>query len=175
MPVRSETEARGILEDLKKQYHDARHHCFAWRIGTAPPEVRASDDGEPSNSAGKPILNQIESHDLTNVVIVVVRYFGGTLLGVGGLVNAYKSAAEIAISNNRIITSYIRHSYELHFPYKQMNDVMTIIKENSLHTFDQNFDNRCILKFEVKLTDEKRIKGLLGKIPDCRLKRIDDT
>lgn len=172
-PVQNETDVKEILERLRKEYHDARHHCYAWRIGIEPVFERANDDGEPSNSAGRPILNQIEKYDLTNIVIVVIRYFGGTLLGVGGLISAYRSAAENAIKAGRIIRRNVRHNYRLNFDYAQMNDVMTIIKEHQLETYDQEFELSCSMIISVDRAREEAVLGRFKQIDGCSFKRVE--
>jgi uncharacterized YigZ family protein len=172
-PVQNENDVKELLDKLKKEYHDARHHCYAWRIGIEPVNVRANDDGEPSNSAGRPILNQIEKYDLTNIAIVVIRYFGGTLLGVGGLINAYRTAAESAIKSGRIIRKSVRRSYSLKFEYAQMNDVMTIIKEHQLETDEQAFELSCSLIFSVDLAKEESVLLKFKLIEGCELKSME--
>lgn len=131
-PVRSLAEVKEKLDALKKEYYDARHFCFAYRINPENPELRSNDDGEPSNSAGMPIFNQLQSFEVWNTFIVVVRYFGGTKLGVPGLINAYKSAAADALENNTIIIEYITKPLRIKFPYKLMNDVARLIKDEEL-------------------------------------------
>lgn len=148
-PVEDETSIREILDALRKKYHDARHHCYAWRLGPSMTNSRSCDDGEPANSAGKPILGQIQSHNLTNILIVVVRYFGGILLGVGGLMQAYKSASHDAIGNARIIKKHLSDTYRLSFDYEILQDVMKIIKNMKLEYFDTNFQQKCELKVKV--------------------------
>ena len=128
-PVSSETEAKEGIEDIKKKFHDARHHCYAYMIGPDKSCFRSNDDGEPSGTAGKPILNQILSKDLTNICVVVVRYFGGTKLGVSGLINAYKSAAREALDQTTVEERTIDEIYSLEFEYPLMNEVMRILKE----------------------------------------------
>ena len=128
MPAETEEEIKAQLETLKKDFHDARHHCFAWRLGADMELFRANDDGEPGNSAGKPILGQIQSRDLTNVLVVVVRYFGGTLLGVGGLINAYRTAASEALDHAGIMKKYVYQVYTIRFEYANMNIVMKILE-----------------------------------------------
>ncbi|HYW95669.1 MAG TPA: YigZ family protein, partial [Bacteroidales bacterium] len=115
LPVESEDHIKGELESIRKNFHDARHHCYAWRLGPDMELYRANDDGEPGNSAGKPILGQIESRKLTNVLVVVVRYFGGTLLGVGGLINAYRTAASEALDRSVIVKKYVYQGYAIRF------------------------------------------------------------
>ena len=173
-PVLSEEMIKEMLERLRKEHHDARHHCYAWRLGPNPVSVRASDDGEPSNSAGKPILNQIEKADLFNVLVVVVRYFGGTLLGVGGLINAYRTATESAIQSGRIIRKKIQHHYALSFEYARMNDVMTVIKEHRIETYGQVFEISCSLSFTVDLDKEETVLSKLKLIEGCAYSMLAD-
>jgi len=175
-PVKDEAETREILDRLKKEYHDARHHCYAWRLGTDPVKERANDDGEPSSSAGKPILNQLTKYRLTNVMVVVIRYFGGTLLGVGGLINAYRTATEASIRNSRIIRRNIQATYSVHFQYPQMNEVMTIVKEYGVETFDQRFEADCEMMLRIDLEKEEAVTRKLGLINGCTLssKESDD-
>lgn len=173
-PVRNEKEIKEILDRLRKEYHDARHHCYAWRLGPDPVSVRANDDGEPSNSAGKPILNQIEKADLIHVLVVVIRYFGGTLLGVGGLINAYRTAAESAIQNSRIIRKKIQHHYALSFEYARMNDVMTVMKEHRLETYGQVFEISCAMNFTVDLDKEETVLSKLKLIEGCTFNMLAD-
>jgi len=148
-PVDSVEEIKSILAELKKEYHDARHHCYAYRLGVSKPEYRSNDDGEPSSSAGKPILGQIQSNDLTNILIVVVRYFGGTLLGVGGLINAYRSAASDALRNARIIEKTEGENIIIHFPYDLTNDIMRIMDEEGLITEEQEYTETCMILARV--------------------------
>jgi uncharacterized YigZ family protein len=150
-PVKSEQEIKEIVSNLKDKYFDARHHCYAYRLGANKLAFRANDDGEPSGTAGKPILGQILSSDLTNILIVVVRYFGGTLLGTSGLITAYRAASAEAISNAVIIQKYVYAVYELSFPYLQMNQVMKTVKDFNLETFDQCFELSCHMKVKIKL------------------------
>lgn len=148
-PVKTEQEVKDILEILRKKYFDARHHCYAYMLGKNRDIFRANDDGEPNHSAGDPILGQIRSHSLTNVLIVVVRYFGGTKLGVGGLINAYKTAAAESISNNQIIEAEDRQELILHFGYPEMNQVMKLVKDYDLEIAAQKFDNNCEINLSV--------------------------
>ena len=149
-PVNTENEINQILADVKKEYYDARHHCYAWAIGQWREQFRQNDDGEPSGTAGKPIYGQILSAGLTNVLVVVVRYFGGTKLGVRGLIDAYKGATADAINNADIITKIIYQHYYIEFDYNSMNEVMTILKDFELEQFDHNFDLLCRLSFRVR-------------------------
>lgn len=165
-PVKKEEEIKELLQKLRKEHPGANHHCYAFRLGADKLLFRANDDGEPSGTAGKPILGQIQSNDLTNILIVVVRYFGGSLLGVPGLIAAYKGAAADAIANSKIIEQQITEVYELHFPYAAMNDVMKILKEGDLEQWDQDFQLDCKLKFSVRKNDAdtilSRIKSIEG-------------
>ena len=149
-PVSNEEEIGQILNSMRKEFHDARHHCYAWMLGEEKEHFRVNDDGEPSNSAGKPILGQIQSKDLSNILIVVVRYFGGTLLGIGGLMQAYKTAAKEALESAKIIKKYIHKIYLVQFKYEEMNSVMKVLKDLRLEHFDQVFELNCSLKVRVK-------------------------
>ncbi len=145
-PVASEEEIKEALEITRKKYHDARHHCYAWALGIGRENYRENDDGEPNNSAGKPILGRLESNDLTQLLIIVVRYFGGTKLGVGGLINAYRSAAEDAILNGKIIEKKMKMYFRILFHYDQMNDVMQVVKNSDLEQMEHDFSLTCKLK-----------------------------
>ena len=146
-PVYSEQEVKERLEEVKKLEHSARHHCYAYVLHAEKSAWRANDDGEPSSTAGKPILGQIQSNDLTNILIVVVRYFGGIQLGVPGLIRSYKTAAAIAISDTEILTKTIKEHYEVGFKYPQMNDVMRLVKEFDLEVINTDFQIECKLIF----------------------------
>jgi uncharacterized YigZ family protein len=151
-PVRNEDEIKEKLDALRKEYYDARHHCYAWILGPERLQFRANDDGEPNHSAGDPILGQIRSKNLTNVLIVVVRYFGGTKLGVGGLIAAYKAAAEDALRTASIIEEEVRLYMELEFQYENTNEVMRLVKEFELKLVQQQFDIACHLSVQVSLS-----------------------
>jgi len=148
-PVYSEEEIKDKIEEIKKKEHAAKHYCYAYILNTDKSLKRTNDDGEPSSTAGKPILGQILSSDLTNILIIVTRYFGGVKLGVGGLINAYRKAAADAISKSVIITKVIQERYEVSFQYIQMNDVMRIVKEYKLDIIDTDFSINCKLIFAV--------------------------
>ena len=150
IPVSSLEEVKSNLEQLRKIYHDARHHCYAYRIGEEPGETRYNDDGEPSGTAGKPIFGQIQSYDLTNVLIVVVRYFGGIKLGTGGLMQAYKTASKDAIENGSIVMKTWMNMLSIGFKYEQMNEIMHMIKEEDLHPKSQEFDLKCHIVLEIR-------------------------
>jgi len=149
-PVSDEEGVKEILDQIRKQYYDARHHCYAYILGKNQEQYRANDDGEPNHSAGDPILGQIRSNELTNTLIVVIRYFGGTKLGVGGLITAYKTAAAEAIENNEIIEAIVKKKVKLEFDYLAMNDVMRLIKDFDLEIIDQSFDNTCQMNVLIR-------------------------
>ncbi len=149
-PVSNEDEVKEKLEFLRKKFYDARHHCYAYVLGKDKVIFRANDDGEPNHSAGDPILGQIRSNQLTNVLIVVVRYFGGVKLGVGGLISAYRSAAAEAISNNVIVEAIVKERIKLQFDYLSMNNVMKTIKDYDLEIINQQFGNDCKVAILVR-------------------------
>lgn len=149
-PVSSEEEIMIRIEGIKKKYFDARHHCFAWMLGEEKNRHRAFDDGEPNHSAGDPILGQIRSKNLTNVLVVVVRYFGGVKLGVGGLIQAYKTAAEDALNQATIIEREVSHPITLHYPYESTTDVIRLVKDFDLNIVSQEFLEECVLHATVK-------------------------
>ena len=163
-PVRSQEEIKALLEEHRKNYHDARHHCYAWMLGHERKLYRSNDDGEPSGTAGKPILGQINSTGLTNILIVVIRYFGGTLLGTSGLINAYRNAAAEALSKSEVITLEVKNTYSLKFPYAAINDVMKLIKEEGLQQWDQDFGTDCSMKIAVRLGKTEKITARLASI-----------
>jgi len=142
-PITNEDEVKGILEDLRKQHHSARHWCYAFQLGTDKIYYRANDDGEPNNSAGMPIYGQIQSFGVTNVLVVSVRYFGGVKLGVGGLISAYKTSAQMALEASDIIERTIDIHYTLKFGYQNMNKVMRVIKEKNLEIVSQKMEMDC--------------------------------
>lgn len=149
-PVRSDDEARGLWLQLKELHPKAVHWCYAYRLGTDRNRYRASDDGEPSGSAGKPILNVLYSRGLTNVLVVVVRYFGGTLLGVPGLINAYKTATELALDEATVVQGYVTVTCRVSFPYESMNAVMKVVKEMELEVRNPVYEMDCRLEVEVR-------------------------
>lgn len=160
-PVTNEDEVKPIVQRLRDEHAKARHFCWALRLTPDRSLFRIQDDGEPSGTAGRPILNTLLSAGLTNILIVVVRYFGGTLLGVPGLINAYKSAAAEALINASIIEKTVSDRYLAEFPYLAMNDVMRLIKEEQLSILEQNFDNTCSIKVEIR---KGRLNTVLGKM-----------
>lgn len=168
-PIRSETEIKDILNSIKALHPKARHYCWAIRLTPDRSVFRVNDDGEPSGTAGKPILNTLLSFDVTNIFAVVVRYFGGTLLGVPGLINAYKSATIDALNNAKIINQTVNSLYKLSFDYLQMNEVMKIIKDEGLKIFHQDFDSSCSLEVEIRQSAVNLITAKLEKIEGLHL------
>ena len=171
-PVSSEEEIKKHLAEIKKLHPGANHHCYAFRLGADKQAYRANDDGEPSNTAGKPILGQIQSKDLTNILIVVVRYFGGTLLGVSGLINAYKLAALDAINNAQITEKTVNDFYSIRFDYVHMNEVMKIIKDQELKIESQNSELTCSITFSVRKSYSTTIYDRMSKIEGLEIKYI---
>lgn len=164
-PVETERQVRDYMEDLKKKYHDARHHCYAFIIGTGSQAYfRANDAGEPNHSAGVPILGQIRSKGLTNTMVAVVRYFGGTKLGVPGLVNAYKTAAADALANARIVEKTVRQKLALRFSYDQMNEAMRLVKEFDMEIFDQEFQMDCRMTVGVRKSRANEAQEKLARV-----------
>ncbi|MCC6700121.1 MAG: YigZ family protein [Fluviicola sp.] len=159
-PCTNEEDAKKIIQQLRKEHFQAVHVCSAFRFGSDKKKYRSSDDGEPSNSAGPPILGQLLSFDVTNVLIAVVRYYGGTNLGVGGLINAYKTAAKEALENATIIEQEDQYSIELHFDYNLMPAVMSIMKQASCKITDQQFELTCVLKFIMPLSQSSILEKL---------------
>ncbi|MCQ2960303.1 MAG: YigZ family protein [Bacteroidales bacterium] len=168
-PVHSESEVKSYLEALRKEHHAARHHCWAYKIGNHGEQFRCSDDGEPSNSAGKPILGQLESFGVTNVLVVVVRYFGGILLGVGGLIQAYKEATKDALNNAEIVEKVIQSYFTVNFTYEQNNTVMNIIKRNKCEILSQSFMESCSLRCSVAQNLAAECVAALQKISEVSL------
>ncbi len=151
-PVETEAEVKETVARLRKEYHDARHHCYAYRLGYQGDVFRASDDGEPSGSAGRPILGQIDSQGLSDILVVVVRYFGGIKLGIPGLIRAYKSSTADALTQARVIEKIAGKNFRLHFEYLSMNAVMKVLKDMDLPQKAQDFGERCSLETRVRLS-----------------------
>ncbi|TDR19637.1 IMPACT family protein [Flavobacterium cheniae] len=158
IPVTSEEDVKENLERLRKEHFSARHWCYAYQIGTEKIQYRANDDGEPNNSAGMPIYGQIQSFEVTNVLVVVVRYFGGVKLGVGGLISAYKTAAQMALENATIIEKTIDKHFIISFGYAHMNKVMRIIKEKNLQIVSQKMEMDCEIEISIR---KKNVQNLL--------------
>ncbi|MCB0472229.1 MAG: YigZ family protein [Flavobacteriaceae bacterium] len=163
-PVTNEEAIKQHLDALKTVHHRARHWCYAWRLGTDTVQYRVNDDGEPTNSAGQPIYGQILSKELTNVLVVVVRYFGGTKLGIGGLVNAYRTTSEMALEAAQIIEKTIDVHFKIAFDYKDMNTVMRILKEQGLNIKDQKLEMRCELLVSVRKNNAEMIRDIFKSL-----------
>nr|WP_321230389.1 YigZ family protein [uncultured Psychroserpens sp.] len=175
-PVTSEEEVKQHLEDLKKQHHQARHWCYAYQFGKQEQDhvFRANDDGEPNNSAGMPIYGQIQSFGVTNILIVVVRYFGGTKLGVGGLINAYKTGAQMSLEASKIVTRTVNIKYLVSFDYKNMNKVMRVIKEKNLNITNQKLELSCEITISVRLKDASSIFEIFDSLYEINIKDLND-
>lgn len=162
-PVESEAEIKEIVAALKKEYHDARHHCYAYRLGLDGEPWRANDDGEPSGSAGRPILGQIDSAGLSDILVVVIRYFGGIKLGIPGLIRAYKTSSADALSQAAVIEKIAARRFRLHFDYLSMNAVMKVLKEMDLPQSGQQFGEECSLEVRVRLSALEDFRQRIGE------------
>ncbi|MDD6379860.1 MAG: YigZ family protein [Prevotella sp.] len=162
--VETVDEAMEIVKAYRKKYYDARHCCYAYIIGPDRQEFRANDDGEPSSTAGKPILGQINSHELTNILIVVVRYYGGVNLGTGGLIVAYRTAAADAIDHSKIIQRLVEEQITYDFTYPMMNSVMRVVKEMPVRIVSQHFDNTCSITLAIRKSMAEQLRARLGKL-----------
>ena len=162
-PVRDEERIRELLDALRKRYFDATHHCYAWRLGPGGERFRANDDGEPSGTTGKPILGQMLSRGITDALVVVVRYFGGTKLGVPGLIAAYREAAAEAIAAARIVERTVDRTIRIDFPYAAMNDIMRVVKEERPRIVEQRFDNLCTMRLAIRESCAERLAERLKK------------
>jgi len=163
-PLRDEAEVKELVAALKAQHPKARHHCWAYRLTRDRSVFRINDDGEPSGTAGRPILNSLLSADVTNVLLVVVRYFGGTLLGVPGLIKAYKSAAEDALQAAEVVELTVNDIYNITFPYAQMNEVMRVVKAENVEVLKQEFDNHCTMELGIRQTQVEQVLSRLAKV-----------
>ena len=163
-PTTTELEVKQHLESLRKQYYDATHHCYAYVLGFDKSAYRTNDDGEPSGTAGRPIYGQILSADLTNILIVVIRYYGGTKLGVPGLINAYKVASAEVLKNATIVTKIVKEVYQIEYPYEVMNDVMKIIKDEILEVINNEFGMECVIRLAIRHSEADRVTGKFSKI-----------
>lgn len=170
-PISNEEEVKEIIETLKKQHHTARHWCYAYQIGTENISYRANDDGEPNNSAGMPIYGQIQSFEVTNVLVVVVRYFGGVKLGVGGLISAYKTSAQMALEASEIIEKTIDIHFMISFDYKNMNKVMRIIKEKNLEIVAQKMEMSCEVEIVTRKKNAEQIFNTFNSIYEIVIKK----
>ncbi len=172
-PVFTEEDIKERLEELRKQHHTARHHCYAWQLGTEKIRFRANDDGEPSNSAGQPIYGQIQAFEVTNILIVSVRYFGGTKLGVGGLINAYRTSAQLALEASEIVEKTIDVHYKLTFGYDMMNKVQRIIKERNLNIINQKLELDCEYTISVRKKEAKSIFEVFDNLFKVEIKEVE--
>lgn len=172
-PVFNEDDIKDAIERLKKLHHSARHFCYAWQIGTDKIRFRANDDGEPSNSAGMPIYGQIQAFDVTNVLVVSVRYFGGTKLGVGGLINAYRSSAQLALEASEIVEKTIDIQYQLKFGYDVMNKVQRVIKEKQLQIVNQKLELDCEYVISVRKKEADAIFQIFENLYKVEIKELE--
>ena len=171
-PVESEQEVKEHVSALKKEYHDARHHCYAYRLGHRGETFRCSDDGEPSGSAGRPILGQIDAASLSDVLVVVVRYFGGIKLGIPGLIRAYKTSTADALANAQVVEKVAGENWRLTFDYLSMNAVMKAVKDLSLPQKDQRFDQVCSMEVRVRLSAKEDFFARMADINGCEICKI---
>lgn len=172
-PINSREEIAKNLETLKSQHPKANHCCYAWKLGTIQPEIRYSDDGEPTNSSGKPIFGQILSYEVTNVLVAVIRYFGGTKLGVGGLIQAYREAARMSLEEGEIVVRDIKCAYSLHFEYARLDRVMRLIKENQLEIVSQEMEMDVVMLLHVKKEAEESFLGQIEGLRDVKVTKND--
>lgn len=172
-PVETEEEIKEHLETLRKRWFDATHHCYAWRLGAHGEQFRANDDGEPSSTAGKPILGQLLSQEITNCLVVVVRYFGGTKLGVPGLIAAYKESTAQVLAECEIVEKTVDVVYRVEFSYMAMNDVMRIVKDMQPRVVNQEFDNMCSMTLAIRETDAEQLEGRLNKVEGAVVDTIE--
>jgi len=173
IPVSYQNEVKPIIDKIKKEHHEARHHCYAYMIGHERNNWRVNDDGEPSGTAGKPILGQINSFGLTNILIVVSRYFGGTLLGVSGLITAYRSAAASALQDAEKIEKIMQDYYEITYPYISMNDIMRMLKEDNIGQSQQSFDLECSILINFRVSAKEKVLTRLSRIEGLRYRYIE--
>lgn len=173
-PITSEDDVKPVIEALKKKYHTANHVCYAWQLGTDQPSYRANDDGEPNNSAGMPIYGQIQSFEVTNVLITVTRIFGGTKLGVGGLIQAYKTAAQMALENATLVKKTIKAHFRLKFGYEDMDKVMRAIKQHNLEIDSQKMELNCELIVSVRLSEAETTLQLFEEMQGVAVTLMDE-
>ncbi|WP_179335570.1 IMPACT family protein [Winogradskyella costae] len=162
-PVTEEEQIKQHIDHLKKEHYSARHWCYAYQIGTETIKYRANDDGEPNNSAGMPIYGQIQSFEVTNILIVVIRYYGGVKLGVGGLINAYRTGAQFALEASKIVERTINKKFKLSFEYKNMSKVMRILKENNVEIINQTLELNCVLEISVRKNHSSKVFDLFDQ------------
>jgi uncharacterized YigZ family protein len=173
-PITSENEVKTHIENLKKEHFSARHWCYAYQIGTETLRFRANDDGEPSNSAGMPIYGQIQSFEITNVLLVVVRYFGGVKLGVGGLISAYKTTAQLTLEEADIVEKTIDKRFKITFDYKNMNKVMRIIKEKNLDIVNQKMELNCEIEIATRKKNAQQTFDIFSTLFEIEIEEIEE-
>ncbi len=172
LPISKEEEVKSFLEQLKQQHPTAGHYCYAWQLGEETIRFRANDDGEPNNSAGQPIYGQIQSFGLTNVLVVAVRYFGGTKLGVGGLIQAYKYSAQITLEGVTVVERTIDVSYLLTFDYPIMNKVMRIVKEKNIHILEQDLGINCVYRIAIRKSEAEEVMARFESLYELEIKML---
>ena len=171
-PISKEEEVKLFLEQLKLKHPTAGHFCYAWQLGEETIRFRANDDGEPNNSAGQPIYGQLQSFDMTNILVVSVRYFGGTKLGVGGLIQAYKYSAQLTLESVAVVERTIDVSYQLIFDYPLMNKVMRIVKEKNIHILEQDLGINCVYRIAVRKSEAEEVIARFESLYKLELKKI---
>ena len=171
-PVETEEEIKEYLDALRKRWYDATHHCYAWRLGPHGEQFRANDDGEPSSTAGKPILGQLLSQEITNCLVVVVRYFGGTKLGVPGLIAAYKESTAQVLAECEIVERTVDVVVRVEFSYVAMNDVMRIVKDMQPRIVEQLFDNLCAMTLSIRESESEQLIGRLEKVEGATIEQL---
>ena len=171
-PISKEEEVKLFLEQLKLKHPTAGHFCYAWQLGEETIRFRANDDGEPNNSAGQPIYGQLQSFDMTNILVVSVRYFGGTKLGVGGLIQAYKYSAQLTLESVAVVERTIDVSYQLIFDYPLMNKVMRIVKEKNIHILEQDLGINCVYRIAVRKSEAEEVIARFESIYELELKKL---
>ena len=171
-PISKEEEVKSFLEQLKQQHPTAGHFCYAWQLEEETIRFRVNDDGEPNNSAGQPIYGQIQSFDLTNILVIAVRYFGGTKLGVGGLIQAYKYSAQLTLESVAIVERTIDVSYQLTFDYALMNKVMIIIKEKNIHILEQDLGINCVYRIAIRKSEAEAVLARFESLYELEFKKL---
>jgi uncharacterized YigZ family protein len=173
LPFSDPEELKIVIDNIRKEHHEAKHHCYAYMIGYGRTVWRANDGGEPSGTAGRPILGQINSYVLTNILIVVSRYFGGTLLGVSGLINAYRTAAASAIQNAQLVEMTLQEYYKITYPYISMNDVMRVLKEENVGQTAQSFEIECSILLNIRVSQKQKVLSRLSGINGLKYTYLD--
>jgi uncharacterized YigZ family protein len=173
IPVSTEEEVKTKLDELRKEYHDANHHCYAYRLGLHNPLYRVNDDGEPAGSAGKPIYGQILSTGLSDILVVVIRYFGGTKLGIPGLIHAYKISSREALDQAEIIEKVIRVQFRVSFEYVIINEIMRILKEEGVKIVSQTAGERCETEFQIRQSQSVRLENRMKRLKDVHIEKVN--